>query len=198
MSESGARPGPAGGGRYQRSAAGLVIALVITVLAVTGFVAARSLLSNDLEVGPEPVDHLAAVRQAQDGGLEPAYLPELPDGWQATGVEIVAGDRPGFALKLLTDDDRFIGIRQEDESADDLVDTFIDEDASEDEEVDVAGSLAPSWETYSDEGGDLGYAAEVDGLTVLVYGSAGRDDVESVVAALTTRPLPDPPASPAG
>ena len=60
----------------------------------------------------------------------------------------------------------------------------------------MTGSVASTWETYSDEGGDLAYAAEVGGMTVLVYGSADRDDIEQLVGSLTTRPLPTSSPSP--
>ena len=67
-----------GGGRYDRSAGGLVIAMVVTVAAVVAFVVFRSLLSTDVEIEPDTVDYLEKVQQAQDAGLSPVYPATLP------------------------------------------------------------------------------------------------------------------------
>ena len=44
--------------------------------------------------------------------------------------------------------------------------------------------LADTWTTWTDEGGDTGYAAELGDETVLVYGSAPAEDLEEVIALL--------------
>ena len=38
--------------------------------------------------------------------------------------------------------------------------------------------MADTWTTWTDEGGDTGYAAEVGDETVLVYGSAPAEDLK--------------------
>ena len=185
-----------GGGRYQRSAGGLIIAMVVTVAAVVAFVVFRSLLGTDVEVEPESVDYLEKVRQAQGAGLSPVYPPTLPGGWQATGAEVTPGQPPGFGLTLLTADEKFLGVRQDHDSVDDLLEEYVVEETDEGDPFEVTGSVAPTWDTYSDTGGDLAYVAEVDDLTVLVYGSADRADIERLVESLTTRLLPTPSLSP--
>jgi hypothetical protein len=185
-----------GGGRYERSAGGLIIAMVVTVAAVTAFVVFRSLISTDVEVEPDSVDYLEKVVQAQDAGLAPVYPPTLPEGWQATGAEVTPGERPGFGLTLLTADEKFVGVRQSDDSVEDLLEEYVVEDTDEGDPFEVTGSVASSWETYSDTGGDIAYVAEVDDLTVMVYGSAGAADIERLVESLTTRPLSTPSPSP--
>ncbi|MDQ4052511.1 MAG: DUF4245 domain-containing protein [Actinomycetota bacterium] len=185
-----------GGGRYERSASGLIIAMVVTVAAVIVLVVIRDLISSDLEVEPEAVDYLEKVEQAQDAGLEPAYPPTLPEGWQATGAEVTPGQLPGFGLSLLTDDEKYVGVRQEADSVDDLLEEYVGEATDEGGPFAVTGSVATTWATYSDTGGDLAYAAEVGETTVLVYGSADRSDIEQVVGSLTTRPLRSPSPSP--
>ncbi len=187
-----------GGGRYERSPGGLVIAMVVTVAAVVAFVVFRSLLSTDVEVEPESVDYLEKVKQAQDAGLSPVYPATLPGGWQATGAEVTPGQPPGFGLTLLTADEKFLGVRQEDDSVDDLLKEYVVEETEEGDAFEVSGSVAPTWHTYSDTGGDLAYVAEVDDLTVLVYGSASRADIEQLVESLTARPLSAPPPSRSG
>ena len=68
----------------------------------------------------------------------------------------------------------------------DLVEEYVDEDAAEGEPIDLPGSLVTTWRTFGDTGGDRAYAAEVDGTTVLVYGSAPDADLQAVVATLST------------
>ena len=41
----------------------------------------------------------------------------------------------------------------------------------------------------SDEGGDLAYTAELDGDVVMVYGSAGEEDLQVVLERLSTEPV---------
>ena len=88
---------------------------------------------------------------------------------------------------MLTDEGTFVGLRQEDAPLDDLLTTYVDESPTEGDPVTVPGSVAPRWRTFSDSGGDHAFAAEVGGDTVLVYGSAGVDDLRGLVEALTTK-----------
>jgi hypothetical protein len=87
-------------------------------------------------------------------------------------------------MGMLTDEGRFVGIRQEEESADDMAAVAIDEDAVEGDEVRLDSEVAGTWTTWTDEGGDTGYAAELGDQTVLVYGSAPREDLTEIVALL--------------
>lgn len=176
-------------GRYARSANGLIASLVVTVLAVVAFVGFRALTTEDLEVRPEPVDYLETVELAQDSDLPIVYPPSLPEGWTATNVVVMPGERPAFGLSLLTADETFIGVRQEDESLADLLTTYVDEETSDEGTTQFDSPIATSWETYSDEGGDLAYATEVGDDTLLVYGSASEDDLRLLLESLTTDPL---------
>jgi hypothetical protein len=185
-----------GGGRYERSASGLVIAMVVTVVAVVALVAVRSLISNDVEIEPESVDYLEKVAQAQDAGLVPVYPPSLPKGWQATAAEVTPGRPPGFGLSFLTDDELYVGVRQEGNSVDDMLEKYVVEETDEDDPFEVTGSVADTWQTYHDTNGDLAYVAAVGESNVVVYGSADRADLEQVVGELTTRPLATPSPSP--
>ena len=49
------------GGRYQRSFAGMIGALLITLLVIGAFVAFRALNRDELDGGPKPVDYLETV-----------------------------------------------------------------------------------------------------------------------------------------
>lgn len=176
-------------GRYARSANGLIASLVVTVVAVVAFVGFRALTSKDLEVRPEPVDYLETVELAQDSGHEVFYPPTLPDGWIATNVAVVPGERPAFGLSILTADDTFVGLRQEDDSLADLLETYVDEEAREEGPTEFDTPIARTWQTYSDDGGDLAYATEVGDDTLLVYGSASAEDLRLVLESLTSDPL---------
>lgn len=190
MSETG-RPG-----RYQRSGGGLLAALLITVVGVVAFLGFRALVRTDLEVEPESVDYLETVGLAQDAGVRPVYPASLPDGWIATGVEVEPGDEPAFGVRMLTDDEQFVGVRQAAESVTALLSTYVDEETAEEEPIEVDGSVASTWEGYSDDGDDLAYAAEVGEETVLVYGSASASDLRAVVESLTDEPVATPRESP--
>lgn len=186
--EQPADQGRARPSRYPRTANGLIGSLIVTLLFIGAFVALRALNRNDLEVKPTSVDYLASVGFAQDSGFEPAYPESLPKGWIATSVDFTPGDRPVWGIGMLTDDGKFVGLRQADESVDDLLHTYVDKDPAEGDKVEVTGSVAPSWRTFSDSGGDHAYAAELAGDTVLVYGSASLADLREVLDDLTVAP----------
>jgi hypothetical protein len=184
-------PGPPPGtrpGRYPRTANGLIGSLLVTVLVILAFVGLRALNRDDLEVKPEPVDYLATVADAQAGGYTLVYPESLPDGWIADSIDFVPGSRPAWGIGMLTDDGKFVGIRQEDAPVDELLHTYVDKDPTESDPADVSGSVAPTWSTYADAGGDHAFAAEVGHDTVLVYGSASVADQRALLALLSTAP----------
>jgi hypothetical protein len=180
-------------GRYQRSAAGLVVSLLVTVLALGGLLYFMGAFRHDLEVKPEQVDHLDTVEAAQQAGLTPVYPAELPDGWIATGVDVTPGEDPTFTIRLLTEDDRFVGVHQEDASSTALLARWVDEEPQAADGYEVPGSVkrpvARHWDGYTDEGGDSAYVATVGDDTVIVFGSADPDDLQTIVDALVRRPV---------
>ena len=171
--------------RYQRSFHGLVGAMLVTVAFVLVFVGWRALFRSDVEVRPEPVEWTESVQLAEDAGLAVVRPRELPDGWTATSVELRAGDDPRWGLGVLTDDEQFIGIRQEDGSVEELVRTYVDEDAVAGEDAAVESDVTSTWLTWSDDGGDVGYSTELGDAAVLVYGSAPIADIEAYLGLLT-------------
>ncbi|WP_435744217.1 DUF4245 family protein [Nocardioides sp. SYSU DS0663] len=187
MSETG-KPG-----RYQRTTNGLVGSMIVVVLVVIAFVVVRSFVGRDLEVQPEPVDYLEAVRAAQAAGDVVVYPPALPAGWIATNarsgaVSATGGEDSPWFLALLTDEGRFIGVRQEDDSVEDLLEEHVDSDTDELGPVSVDG-LVEEWQAYSDDGGDRAYAAELGEDTLLVYGSASERDLQTVLGLLAVDAL---------
>jgi len=195
---SGAEPtGPAKGpegkpGRYNRSANGLIGSMIVVVLVVVGFVVFRGVFSRDLEVDPTDIDYLDTVSQLQAEDIDPVYPVELPAGWIATNVAFDPTDPSAFGVSLLDDEGRFVGVRQDDVEPDEILQTYLtpeQPDAVRQDEIDVSGSVAPTWQGWLDDGGDHGFTAEIDGATVLVFGSAPVSELEGVIASLTTDPV---------
>ena len=163
--------------------------MVVTLLVIGAFVAFRALNRDELETRPEPVDYLEQARLAQDAGLEVVYPRELPSGWRATSVNVAPGERPVWGVGMLTAQDRFVGIRQEDDQLDDLLSTYVDENVEDRPEERVDGSVAERWQVFEDDGGDLAYAAELGDQWLVVYGSADEQDLRLVLERLTTEPV---------
>ncbi len=187
MSEQSGRPG-----KYQRTTHGLVVSLIVTVAAIALVLWFMGLFRSETVYEPEQVDYLAGVEGAQDAGLRPFYPSSLPDGWVATGVEVVPGGDEEFALKLLTDDEEFVGVRQHAGTVSALLREHVDEETESIEGYTGSGTVGAEWEGFADAGGDTAYAAELDDeIAVLVYGSAPPEELQQVVDSLTREPVPD-------
>lgn len=179
-------------GKYQRSAGGLVAALVVTVVAVGALLWLLGLFRSETEIELDRIDYLSRVGEVQDGGITPVYPSSLPEGWKATDWRYSPGDVPTIEMNMLTEDDEdFAGIRERSGSAEGLLSDFVDEDATATDIFTVEGSVAEAWQGYADEGGDAAYVAEVGGQTVLVYGSASPEELQDLIGRLTTKPVPN-------
>jgi hypothetical protein len=175
-------------GRYQRSIGGGVGSLIVLVVVVLAFVGFRALFRDNPEVEPEAVDYLAVVAPAQQAGMPVVYPRSLPSGWRATSVDYTPGERPAWGVGMLTDDGKFVGLRQQDADLSSLLETYGVKSAVEGDTVTVDGALPPRWQEWSDPDGDHAYAASVGEYEVLVYGSAPVDDLLTVVRLLTDAP----------
>lgn len=189
---------PTGGaGRYNGSPTGVIGAMILTVVLVLGVVLVRSLFRADVNQGPpQAIDYLDTVLVYQTNGLEVVYPSALPDGWIVTEISAEAGERPTYRINLYTDDDTFVGIRQENASVDNLIETYVDASPSEEDPLTGVGGVAATWEGWSDSGGDRAFSAEVGNDTVVVYGDVSADDLSSLVALLSIDPLPGVSARP--
>jgi hypothetical protein len=176
-------------GRYQRSASGLVGSIIVLVAVVLGIVLFRGAFRQTPTYEPDHLDYLSLVTSVQQAGLEPAYPPSLPEGWYVKNASFVPGDRPVLDLAMTTADGHFAGLHEEDRAVGELVDTYVGGDATEGDRLRVDGGVAPVWQTFSDTGGDHGFAAEVGDQTVLVYGDADVDQLRALVRSLTTAKL---------
>lgn len=172
--------------RYTRSFSGMTGALIVTVLFVLAFVAWRAVFREENDATPTPVDWQASVRLAEQADFAVVHPRELPAGWTATSVDLAAGDDPRWGMGVLTADGKFIGIRQEDSaSVDDLVESYVDEDAEQGDDASIASDVTGTWQTWSDSGGDHGFSTDVDDQALLVFGSAPVADLETYVGLLT-------------
>lgn len=176
-------------GRYQRSAGGLIVALLVTVAAVGGVLWLLGLFRADTDVRPDRVDYLQVASEAQDAGLDPVYPRSLASGWTATAFDVTAGEPPVLEIRMLTDEEEFVAVRQERATSSDLVRTHVDEEATSTGIYSSRGSVAEAWHGYEDDGGDTAYAAEVGRRTVLVYGSASPEELQDLIDRLTTEPV---------
>ncbi|GAB4012270.1 DUF4245 family protein [Nocardioides ultimimeridianus] len=182
-------------GKYQRSAFGLVVAMVTTVVAVVAVLAFMGLFRHTTVTKPQALDYREAVTAAQQGRLDVVYPSTLPEGYIATQAR-VPDDNDGFEIDLLkgdTADADFIGIRTARKAniaalVHQDVDANAASTASYDVPATIASPVATTWSGWQ-EGGNSGYAAEVGDLTVLVYGSAPAADLQQVVDLLSTAPL---------
>lgn len=176
-------------GRYNRSFGGLIGSMIVLVLVVFAIIAFRGAFRDTPEYEPEPVEYLALVESIQVGGLTPVYPAQLPAGWFVKQATFEPGERPVFDLAMTTAGDDFAGLHQEDEDVDELVRTYVGTDATEGDPVTLDGEITSQWQTFTDPGGDTAFATEVGDETLLVWGSAPAEDLEDLVASLTTAPL---------
>ena len=59
------------------------------------------------------------------------------------------------------------------------------ENADAGDEASVTSEVADTWQTFTDDGGDTGYATEIGDEALLVYGSAPAGDIEAFMGLLT-------------
>ena len=188
-------PAPERPSRYDRNFGGLVAAMIVTVLFVGGYVGFRALTRDQPELDPD-VDYASCVAYLQDADVSVAYPQSLPSQWRANVIHFVRGNPPGWRIGLLTDRDEFVGVVQQPDDADDLVDAVRRREPPSRATTRHRRTawVSTSWQTWSDPGGDHAFSTELSsgplaGETLLVYGSASVADQETVLRALTLDPV---------
>jgi hypothetical protein len=182
-----------GGGSYQRSASGLLGAMVATVLAVVAFVAFRGLTRDNEPTAVPTVDwHISYQAARADNKLQVlAPSGSLPSGWKATSVSYLPGAEPAWHLGLLTSKGKYVGI---DESRDNLADVVRDKVNGTVSRGDVVTVDGSTWRVYTGSGGDyaLGRTVQHSGRTEsqLVGGSAPPATIREFAATLPPPPVP--------
>lgn len=193
MSDEPAPP-PERPSRYTRSFSGLVVAMGITVFAVAAYVGFRALVRDQPDIRQE-VDYASCVALLEAADVTVVHPSALPKGWRATAIHYEPGAPPQWRLSLLTKDEEYVGIVQQEQDVDDLLDVYVDKGARQGEDSTATNSLGvASWQTWSDSGGDHAFSTELSsgpltGQTLLVYGSAPVADQERLLALLTLDPV---------
>jgi hypothetical protein len=188
VSEQGAR-------RYPRTFHGLIVSMVVLVVAVVGFWVVENGFHDTPDVGGAAVDYRSAVHEVQQAGapLKVVYPSSLPHGWKATSADYTPpsgpGTEPTWSLGVVTSHHTFVGLRLEAAPLTSLVDTYIDKNAASDGSTSLRTALGDTWSTYSDRGGDTGYATELGDHVLLVYGSADQADFTTFMQSLTQAQL---------
>lgn len=172
-------------GRYQTSVAGMVGAMIVLVGCVLAFVVFRETTRDVPQVEPEAMDWKTSVVSIQGQGHEVVHPADLEDGWIATTIEFRPTKPVTFGLNMLTEEGRFVGLRQEDQRLEDLLATFVDDEAVEGDPVRIGGDLGGEWQTFTDEGGDTALVLDRKDDYVMVFGSASRTVLVDFASTLT-------------
>jgi hypothetical protein len=159
-------------GRYQRSAAGMVGAMLVLLLVIGAFVAFRAVNRTTPDNPVKRVDYQQTLAYARSQTDVPLLAPpSLPAGWRATSVTFVP-DPLRWHLGVLTDQDRYVGLEQARSPVVAMVETYVDRDAERGGLVRVDGK---QWRSWSDAGGDRALTRVDSGVTSLVVTSADED-----------------------
>ncbi len=168
-------------GRYQRSATGMIGALLVLLAVIVGFVVFREVIREAPESPVEAVDYRQPLGFAREQAGFAVLAPErLPEGWKATNVDFTP-EPAHWHLGVLTDQDRYIGLEQAQSSTKDMVTTYVDADPSQGKDVIVDGE---SWSTWTDRGGDTALVRSEGKVTTLVVGSVEQDVLMDYVESL--------------
>ena len=159
-----------------------VVVLSLIVLGIWVF----GLLQTETPEDPigESVPYADTAASARDVATYPVLAPaNLPTDWRVNGVRFTPSGTQAWHLGVLTDENRYIGLEQEKESVDDLLETYA-EGAQEAGTLDVDGVV---WQRFDGPGKSVTLVQETPEVTTLVTTStAPLADVETFVRRLTT------------
>ncbi|WP_203336153.1 DUF4245 family protein [Nocardioides limicola] len=175
--------------RHTRSFAGLIGALVVTLVAVIGFVAFRGVLRDNVAVEPRPVEWHSAVRYLQEQDTQVAWPDPLPEGWHVREpLDYRLAPRTLWSLLMVTDDRRFVGVRQEVTSVEDALLAVVGEDAEEGESLRLPSAEVTDWTVWTTDQDHVLVAELSDDEVLLVYGTAGPAAIQELATRLTFAP----------
>ena len=177
--------------RTQRSVPGMIGAMLVLLLIIGLFVAARSFTRDNQEVPPTPVDYLAAAALAQDLGIAVLYPADLPTGWVVTSVTVPRTVEQAWELGLLTEEGRFIALRQGSGSQPALVRAELGVKAQIEGPVNLPEAEVTGWRLVQSPD-ESGLVAPRPGGAVLIYGTADQVALEVLAQTLTPMPLSAP------
>lgn len=180
-----------GSSRYQRSVGGMAVAMVVAVAVAIGW---YYLGRPNEDARPiKSVEWANWVKSARADGKLAALAPTaLPKGWVARAASYQSGSSPHWYLRMLTGSGTFVGLEESLDSADDLIEEYVDENASQGEDVTIDGV---TWQTYTDSGGDYAVVRTLTAPSgererILVYGSAADADIRDFAGSLSADSTP--------
>jgi hypothetical protein len=169
-------------GRYQRSAAGMIGAMLVLLALIAAFVVLREANRTEPANPVRPVDYQETLDYARDQSDLPLLAPEpLPEGWRATSAEFVPSPAERWHLGVLTDEDEYVGLEQSRSSVDKMVETYVDPEAVRGRSVQIDGR---PWRIWTDAEGDTALTSVRDDVTTLVVGSPDLDVLVDYVESL--------------
>jgi hypothetical protein len=169
-------------GRYQRSAAGMVGAMLVLVGLLMAFVLIRGANRDDPPSPVRAVDYHSALEHARaSAGFPLLAPPHLPPGWRATSVTFTPEPDAHWHLGLLTDQNRYIGLEQGDDPVRSMLTAYVDPDPAHGTDVTIDGR---TWQSWSDSGGDQALVRRQGDTTTLVVGTVSRTVLADYVESL--------------
>ena len=169
-------------GRYERSASGMIGAMLVLLLVIAAFLVFREINRTTLEPPVRNIDYVQVAEFARSEASFPVLAPaSLPSGWRATSATYTPEPDEAWHLGVLTDDGKYVGLEQAPSSQESMVDTHVSEEATRSGEVEIDGE---SWAAWSDEKGDDALVRRDGETTTLVVGTAGQDVLVDYVETL--------------
>ena len=170
------------GGRYERSASGMVGAMVVLLLLIGGFVVLRELNRTTPEATVPTVDWARVADSARsESGFDVLAPPSLPAGWRATSATYTPPPEDAWHLGLLTDGGRYVGLEQSEGTPVSMVRTYVDAEATRAGSVNIRGQR---WSVWTDAKGDTALVRDSGEVTTLVVGTVDRDVLVEYVESL--------------
>lgn len=167
---------------YPRTFPGLIGAMVISVLAVFAFVVFRDAFRDNEPTPIRAVEWKPWIDAArQENRIDVLAPAALPKGWIAREARYNAG---ALHIAMLTADKSYVGLEQADQSLQNLVEQYVDEDATAGKPVEIDGV---TWQTWTDAGGDYALGRATKGpraTSYLVVGSADAQEIRDFAASL--------------
>jgi uncharacterized protein DUF4245 len=127
-----------------------------------------------------PVDYRSAVESSRKVADFDLLAPtKLPQGWRATSVRF---DPDAWHLGVLTADDDYVGLEQVRTGEKRAIERF-----AEGSRADGSATIdGVTWSRRSGPGDDTTYVRREGDMTIVVTGTAPRDDIERYVSSLSS------------
>lgn len=172
--------------RANRMSAGNMLRSLVPLVVICLVVVGWTTLRQSGDVGVRTVDPSSSVQLAAARASYPLLVPTgLPEDYRPTSARTDAGaaqegDAVTVEIGYLTPDEEFAGfVVSDDRRAAPLASVF--DGAQERGTLDVAGQ---EWIRFTTGKGETALSREIDGATVVVFGSADDDELETVAASV--------------